>query len=229
QTPVQRVKEVSVFEESRTRSKKCNSPIPIVFSLADRASNMPVLTRRMRKEAGLPDLPTRFPFDVPSISTGHPSTPDSPRRTKRRTDPMPRSTLPLRSPSVLSSPTRFDTPSTLLSSTSESPQRARSSTYSTASTATRTYDDLAAMHPGVQKLQQKPDDKWVFTRDGGSLRVCMPAHRGALFGKEWDGLNGTKTYHARSPSSDATIRGTPMPVAGPAKVRTGRKPGGPQR
>ncbi|KAJ7135868.1 hypothetical protein C8R44DRAFT_869570 [Mycena epipterygia] len=214
---------------------------------------MPVLTRRMRRDAGLPDLPARFPLDVPNISRPQPHV-DA--RGKRRPAAVPRSTLPLFSPTVLSSPTRFDSPSPLTSFTSESSESSQRSSrsYSTASTATR-FDDpvalLPELHPGVRTLQRKSDEKWVFLQDGQSVRLCMPSpepqRHQSPFGREWDILSAqtdkTSTLAAASPrsrsgsvsSSDATIRGTQMssrtpsfaarPDKTPRVSRTNKKPG----
>lgn len=197
---------------------------------------MPVLTRQMRKSAGLPDLPARFPVDVPNVATRPPPSKNAP--SKRRPESVARSTLPLASPSVLSSPTRFDAPSPLTSfDSAASSQRSRShsvasssSLYSTTSTATQLADPLSGvgMHPGVRRLQRTADARWTFLKDGETVRMCGPPvdDRHRVFGNEWGGLGAQVTYVAANRSGsgsgsrassihpplspEETIRGTPL-------------------
>ncbi|KAJ6571648.1 hypothetical protein B0H19DRAFT_663809 [Mycena capillaripes] len=192
---------------------------------------MPVLTRNMRKTACLPDLPPHFPADVPPLVARPPS--NRPSRLKVSHPAVPRSTLRIASPVVLSSPARFDAASPLTPSSSQSQsqsqlesssQNSRASSYST---ATQFDDDaplFSEVHPGVRKLQRKPDPgaKWNLHEDGESVRmrmdVCAPplvdprrSRVGEQFGKEWGMLSeqtqtgkGSRASSA-SVSSDATV------------------------
>ncbi|KAJ7152661.1 hypothetical protein C8R43DRAFT_475816 [Mycena crocata] len=223
QTPVQRVNEVKVFEEWQTRFFKKTY---LIFPPSHGCFPMPVFTRNMRKTAGLPNLPDTFSMNVPKIYK-------APAQAKQGPAAVPRSSLPIASPSVLSFPGRFDSPSPLTSfADTDSSQRSRSHSYSS-STLTEYGDDgpFSALHPGIRKLQRKPDERWMFIDDGTTMRMCMlpiaegpnrpvpprhHKHRGpSMFGREWEGLSSgpTSTYTAasRAPasSSDATVRGTP--------------------
>ncbi|KAJ7509431.1 hypothetical protein B0H11DRAFT_1900856 [Mycena galericulata] len=184
---------------------------------------MPVLTRRMRKDAGLPDLPVRLPVDVPHIVSTRPP-PNNGAPPKRRPQSVARSTLPLPSPSVLSSPTRLEAPSTLTSpapSQRSHSRAASSSSFSTASTATEFDDQLrgTGVHPGVRRLQRRSDERWMFMKDGEAVRMCIPSlppldagpvHQGASLFNEWGRLEGrdtpTPTYVAESRGSTGGSR-----------------------
>ncbi|KAJ7151219.1 hypothetical protein C8R46DRAFT_1043373 [Mycena filopes] len=141
---------------------------------------MPVLTRNMRKDAGLPDLPARFPSDVPKIAT-------QPRARGPRA--IPRSTLRALSPAAFPPP-YFDAPSPLTSltltthSTSSRHSRRPSHTSSYSSSAYLDDDDddgteteteamtLYRLHPGVEKLQRmRSPAKWSLYEERDSMRM----------------------------------------------------------
>ncbi|KAJ7027975.1 hypothetical protein C8F04DRAFT_70252 [Mycena alexandri] len=147
---------------------------------------MPVLTRNMRKDAGLPALPARFPSDVPKIASR------AAQPGVRAPRVAPRSTLRIPSPVVFSPPARHEplsplTSLTLTHSTSSrhSSHSHRSSTSSGYSSSAYLDDDdgtetetetLYGMHPGVQKLQRMPNPaKWNLYEERDSMRMC-PIH-----------------------------------------------------
>ncbi|KAF8189791.1 hypothetical protein K438DRAFT_931507 [Mycena galopus ATCC 62051] len=167
---------------------------------------MPVLTRNMRKKADLPDLPTHFPVDVP-IVRAQPRASKSVRPT-RALSAVPRSSLEIVSPVILSSPTRLDAPLPLTPSASRdsfSSQQSRASSYSIASTPTQYDPPLTEVHPGVRKLHRiHPDGKWNLEEHYDSVRLqCPPnpfpshlaaprpirAGKPALFNREWSCLS----------------------------------------
>ncbi|KAJ6484399.1 hypothetical protein C8R47DRAFT_1217289 [Mycena vitilis] len=185
---------------------------------------MTAMTRNMRKTAGLPDLPAHFPLDVPRIATR--PTANKASRSKPVPAVVPKSTLRIVSPVVLSSPSRFDPPSPLTSLASsrsaQSSFRSHAGSYSTRdSTPTRYDPSLSEMHPGVRRLQGQPEAKWNVVEDGQSLRICGPPprdprslrSRALLFGREWGLLSPTPSREGSLAgsefSSEATVRGTP--------------------
>ncbi|KAJ7274898.1 hypothetical protein C8J57DRAFT_1714636 [Mycena rebaudengoi] len=144
---------------------------------------MPVMTRRMRKAAGLPDLPSQYPVDVPKTCLPAPSNANL-RAIQRggRGEPgvVQRSMFPIRisSPTVLQYPNFFDSPSPLTSchtsSSSSSSSSLRSHSRSNSSAAA---DFVYALHPGIQTLQKhKPVSDargWEFQKEPSTKSVRM--------------------------------------------------------
>ncbi|KAJ7727767.1 hypothetical protein B0H16DRAFT_1590154 [Mycena metata] len=139
---------------------------------------MPVLTRNMRKDAGLPALPARFPSDVPKIASR------AAQPGGRAPRVVPRSTLRIPSPVVFSPPAHHEplSPLTHSNSSRHSSHSHRSSTSSGYSSNAYLDDDdgtetetetLYGMHPGVQKLQRMPNPaKWNLYEERDSMRMC---------------------------------------------------------
>jgi hypothetical protein len=210
------------------------------LSILSGAFSMPVLTRNMRRNAGLPDLPAHFPVDVPPIVARPPSSRS--QRPKGTPTPVPRSTLRIASPIVLSSPTRFSAPSPFASSACSESTYSRSSSYSPASTPSQD-PPLSEVHPGVRRQQHQPEPKWDISGDRESVRMCGPPienprpirphglQERTLFGKEWSMLSdqadrisygvGSRNGSRASSESDVTVRGTPS-VSSQASTFVGR-------
>ncbi|KAJ7603579.1 hypothetical protein FB45DRAFT_1087694 [Roridomyces roridus] len=205
---------------------------------------MTVMTRKMHKEAGLPSLPTRLPTDVPKMAS--PPRPRNPSSSKKKANSIPVARSQQRiiaPPTVLSSPTRFDSPSPLSSCpSSPSARSTASSTYFTAASSITEVDDMfddelrSAVHPGVLRAQRKLGDRWKFAVDGETVRMYMPQTgspeppvRKMSLGQEWARLGTpTRTYgdpcgsgkpsressSYRVSSPDGTARGTPISSRG---------------
>ncbi|KAJ7243181.1 hypothetical protein B0H12DRAFT_1131250 [Mycena haematopus] len=154
---------------------------------------MPVLTRNMRKNADLPDLPAQFPVAVPNIrARPRPSKSSRPNETQAV---VPRSSLRIASPVVLSSPARLDAPSPLTPSASRdsfstqrspltpsasrksfSSQQSRSSSSSIASAPTQYDPPFTGVPRGVRKLSdiRLDDGKWNLEEHHETVRMCPP-------------------------------------------------------
>ncbi|KAK7046611.1 hypothetical protein R3P38DRAFT_3421809 [Favolaschia claudopus] len=193
---------------------------------------MPVLTRKMRKEANLPALPSHFPSDVPKIPP-RPRNVQTPNPSLRLRSPVYRFDAPTplspltRAPSEVSNASlhpgsSHQQPSHRSSPSSRSRSRSVSTfSSSTSSSAPTEYDPaLAQMHPGVVRRVHRPQHqqqhplatKWLLEEEipQHTIRMSTLSERGGL-DEEW-GYLGRREQLSResneSRSSQSTARGT---------------------
>ncbi|KAF7349337.1 hypothetical protein MSAN_01723300 [Mycena sanguinolenta] len=200
---------------------------------------MPVQTRNMRKKADLPALPPQFPVDVPNVKARPRPNKESPPNATPAV--VPRASLPIVSPEVLSSPTRLGAPSPVTPSSSRDSISSEHSSRSSASSTLTQYDPpFAEVHPGVRKLNRlHQEGKWNLKEYRETVRMCPPSPlsmnamdpftrtvtaQRSLNG-EWSFLSegsgrGSGSARARSESisSEATVHGAPSVASNPSTI-----------